>query len=180
MRRVSVVGSSGAGKTTFARRLAAALDVPHLELDAVYHQADWAHLDDDEFTTIVQRTTSTDGWVIDGNYRVVTMHGPAWAEADTVIFLDRSRPVVARQLISRTVRRVISGAELWNGNRERWGDILTLDMQRSVILWSVLRHREIRDRYLRAMCDPAYAHLDFVRLTSSRAMDDFLAEHEPV
>jgi len=32
-KRVAVVGTSGAGKTTFARSLAAITDAPHIELD---------------------------------------------------------------------------------------------------------------------------------------------------
>lgn len=35
--RVLVAGTSGAGKTTLARRTAAVLDIPHIELDALYH-----------------------------------------------------------------------------------------------------------------------------------------------
>jgi adenylate kinase family enzyme len=174
VRRVSVVGASGAGKTTFARRLAALLDVTFFELDEVHNRAGWTHPDDEEFTSIAERMASTESWVIDGNYRVVTMHGPVWARADTVVFLDRRRPVVMRQLVTRSVQRIITGAELWNGNRETWGDLLSLDRQRSVIIDSALRHTELRDRYLRAMCDPAYAHLDFVRLTSRHAAQDFL------
>ena len=33
MKRVVVIGSSCAGKTTFARELAGLLNVPHIELD---------------------------------------------------------------------------------------------------------------------------------------------------
>jgi shikimate kinase len=38
-RRIAVVGVSGNGKTTFARRLAASLDVPYTELDALCSSA---------------------------------------------------------------------------------------------------------------------------------------------
>ena len=41
VQRLSVVGNSGSGKTTIARRLATGLGIPHLELDAVFHQPDW-------------------------------------------------------------------------------------------------------------------------------------------
>ena len=40
-RRVLVGGVTGAGKTTLARRIAEILDVPHTELDGLYHGAGW-------------------------------------------------------------------------------------------------------------------------------------------
>jgi len=36
MQRISVVGTSGSGKTTVARRIAEALGFPHVELDALH------------------------------------------------------------------------------------------------------------------------------------------------
>ena len=92
MQRVSVVGTSGAGKTTFARALAARLAVPHIELDAIFHQEDWTPLDDDEFVRRVDAATDGDAWVADGNYRMVSMDGPVWARADTVVWLRPDPP----------------------------------------------------------------------------------------
>jgi cytidylate kinase len=46
--RVVVVGNSGSGKTTFALRLAQALDLTHVELDSIYHQPGWTPLDAEE------------------------------------------------------------------------------------------------------------------------------------
>ncbi len=40
-RRIAVVGTSGAGKTTFSARLAVLLDCPHIELDAFQHRPNW-------------------------------------------------------------------------------------------------------------------------------------------
>ena len=39
--RIVVVGTSGAGKTTLARRIAALLMLPHIELDAINWQPGW-------------------------------------------------------------------------------------------------------------------------------------------
>jgi len=41
MRRVSVVGNAGAGKTRLGHQVAVALSVPHAELDAIHHLASW-------------------------------------------------------------------------------------------------------------------------------------------
>jgi adenylate kinase family enzyme len=92
VRRVSVVGVSGSGKTTVARELAARLSVPHVELDAIYHQPDWAGLPAEEFWSRVAGIASGQGWVIDGNYSAV--QPLVWQYADTVIWLDPPRPRV--------------------------------------------------------------------------------------
>ena len=68
VQRISVVGNSGSGKTTIARRLAAGLGIPHLELDAVFHQRDWQPLATSEFRRIVSEFTAGASWVVDGNY----------------------------------------------------------------------------------------------------------------
>jgi shikimate kinase len=39
-----MVGTSGSGKTTVARALAARLDIPFVELDAIYNQRGWMEL----------------------------------------------------------------------------------------------------------------------------------------
>lgn len=49
MNRVSVVGSSGSGKTTVVRAFAERLDLPYLELDSVFHRPGWTPKDDEGF-----------------------------------------------------------------------------------------------------------------------------------
>ncbi|NNC74277.1 MAG: hypothetical protein HKN93_02075, partial [Acidimicrobiia bacterium] len=68
-RRVSVVGSSGVGKSTFADRLAVVLGVRHVELDSIHHLPGWEPMPRHEFRDRVSDIVSRDvGWVIDGNY----------------------------------------------------------------------------------------------------------------
>ncbi len=82
MRRVSVVGTSGSGKSTLARSLAGALGADLLELDSIYHQADWVPLSDEEYRRRVFAVAAGERWVIDGNYSRV--RDIVWARADTV------------------------------------------------------------------------------------------------
>ena len=99
-----------------------------------------------------------------------------WARADTVVILDLPRHAVMRQVIWRTVRRVVLRVELWNGNRERWRNLFARDPQESVIVWAWHRHSVYRDRYLAAADDPKWRHLTFVRIQSRadgrRLLDD--------
>jgi adenylate kinase family enzyme len=172
VRRVSVVGTSGSGKSTVARELAAILGVPHLELDAVHHQPGWAPLPTDEFRRIVAARAAAGGWVIDGNYGRV--RDLVWARADTVVWLDLPKRTVMRQVVWRTLRRVALRRELWNGNRERWRNFLTWNPEQSVISWAWHKHAPDHARYAAAAADPASAHLRFIRLASRRDVARFL------
>ncbi len=174
MRRVSVVGTSGAGKTTVAARLAGVLGVSWVELDSVYHQADWTPLPSEEFRRRVAALADGPCWVIDGSYGMV--RDIVWARADTVIWLDLPKRTVIRRLIWRTLRRAAGRVELWNGNRERWRNFFTWDDQESVIAWAWHTHGSRRERYATALADPANSHLRVVRLRSPRAVRRFLRD----
>jgi adenylate kinase family enzyme len=174
VRRISVVGNSGSGKSTLAVALAARLGIPHLELDAVFHQPGWTELPTDEFRRRVAEVAATDAWVIDGNYS--RGRDIVWSRADTVVWLDLPRPVVMRQIIGRTLKRAVRRTELWNGNREPWCNFASLDPNRSVIAWAWTRHGAYRERYGAAMVDPARSRLRFVRLRSEQAVAAFLEE----
>jgi adenylate kinase family enzyme len=167
------MGNSGSGKSTLARALAGRLGVPCLELDSVYHQPNWQPLPADEFRSRVDDATRDGGWVVDGNYSMV--RDIVWGRADTVIWLDLPRRTVMRQVVWRTLRRVTLRVELWNGNRERWRNLVTRDPNENIILWAWQRHGINRDRYLAASADPAWRHLTFVRISSRAEVRALLA-----
>ena len=175
--RVSVVGNSGSGKSTLAVALADTLGASHLELDSVFHLPDWEPLDREIFRERVEEFTQAPTWVVDGNYRAV--RDIVWSRADTVVWLDLPRRLVMRQLLRRTLRRMATGAELWNGNRERWRYLFKLDPEESILLWAWTKHYEYRERYLAAMTDPANSHLKFVRLRSRKESAELLAALQP-
>jgi adenylate kinase family enzyme len=173
VRRVSVVGNSGSGKSTIARELACSISVPLVELDSIFHQPGWVPLPAEEFRRRVADAVAGDGWVIDGNYSAV--QPLVWERADTVIWIDLPRRIVMRQIVWRTLRRVAGHAELWNGNRESWANLFTWDPAESVISWAWHQHGVYRVRYAAAAEDPANAHLRFVRLRNRAEIRRFLA-----
>ena len=177
MGRVSVVGSAGSGKTTFGRALAAAMDVPFLELDSVFHLPGWQELPDDAFRARVAEFTeaAADGWVIDGNYTIV-QRSEVWPRADTVIWLDLPRHRVMRQVIGRSVRRSVRREELWNGNRERLRNLVAWDPEKSIIRWAWTNYHRFEAKWADATTDPRWANLDFRRLRSRTEADRLIEE----
>jgi adenylate kinase family enzyme len=116
--RLVVVGTSGSGKTTMAARLAQALCIAHVELDALQHGPKWEQASEDELRARAAAATSGDGWVVDGNYSAV--REVVWPHATTIVWLDHARHVVMRRVIWRSVVRAVTRRPLWNDNRERW------------------------------------------------------------
>jgi adenylate kinase family enzyme len=164
VQRIGVVGNSGSGKTTLAAGLAAALGLPHLELDSIFHQPGWEPLPRAEFRAAVTAFTAAGAWVVDGNYQAV--RDIVWSRADTIVWVDPPRRQVMRQVIWRTLSRMARRAELWNGNREPWSNLFRADPEKSIIAWAWTHDRVYRERYLAAQADPAHAHLEFIRLRS--------------
>ena len=132
--KVWVVGSSCSGKTTLARRLAAALESPRVELDALYWKADWEPRSKDEFRSGVARAIRRESWVVDGNYRT-RLQGLVWNEATAVVWLDYSFPRVFGRALRRTSRRVFTRQRVYSGNIETFSHAF---LSRDSVLWWVI------------------------------------------
>ncbi|MFI9488068.1 AAA family ATPase [Promicromonospora sp. NPDC052451] len=176
MRRVSVVGASGSGKSTFARRLAERLDVRHVELDALYWGPGWTPRPQEDFVRDAERAVAEEAWVVDGNYSV--LQHAVWARADTVVWIDPPAPVVLAQVYRRSFRLAAEQTELWpgTGNRQPWHDVVRPWASDSIVRWAWSQLRRHPELYGAAMTDPANTHLTFHRLRSRRAADGFLVQ----
>ena len=86
MQKVIVLGSPGAGKTTFARQLRDLSGLPLYYLDQIWHKADRTTVSREEFDEKLGLLLAQDGWIIDGNYNR-TMER-RMAACDTVFLLD--------------------------------------------------------------------------------------------
>jgi hypothetical protein len=84
--RVLVLGCPGAGKTTFARWLAARASLPLSHLDDEHWGPGWSRPRQDEWESRQHRLVSADRWIIDGNY-LPTLHLRA-PRAELVVLVD--------------------------------------------------------------------------------------------
>ncbi|HEU4820061.1 MAG TPA: AAA family ATPase [Qipengyuania sp.] len=86
MRRVLVIGSPGAGKSTFARALAERTGLPLIHLDAEYHLPGWTEPDEAAWQARLKQLVAGDSWIIDGNYGGSMDY--RLTKTDTAILLD--------------------------------------------------------------------------------------------
>ena len=175
MRRIVVVGTSGSGKTTLARTLAAALRVPHVELDALYWGPDWTPHPAEQFAQRVERAVAGDAWVVDGGYAAV--RDRIWARADTIVWLDYPMSVVFPRALCRCVARAVTREPLWAGNRESLR--LTFASRDSLLLWVIATWRLRRRDYPKLLKAPAWRHLHVQRHRSPAETQRWVRTLEP-
>jgi len=171
--RILILGRTGSGKTTLARELAAALDMPHVELDSLYFGPDFSTAPLD---VLRERTTAAiagERWVTDGNKRAV--RDLVWPRADTVIWLDYGFHVSAWRLAKRARARTsaLSAQAARTGSRS--GVPKQMLAAARGVSKALRSHRGQRREYPRLFAQPANRHLAVARLRSPAATRKWLA-----
>lgn len=170
LRRISVVGPTGCGKTHLARVLADRLGLPLYELDALRRDAAGRELSHPEFVDLVTAVAAHDSWIIDGHYRDV--RHLIWRRAQMVVWLSYPLPVVALRLLGRFRQKrqaLSSGPASLPPVTATWG-------RRLGRLARTLRERGEYNRLLRA---PEYGALAVVELKSLSATREWLDDLHP-
>jgi adenylate kinase family enzyme len=151
MQRVLVIGSPGAGKSTFAGVLACRTGLPLTHLDAEYWQPGWVRPPREVWEARVRELIAPDAWILDGNYTsTVRLRAE---RADTVIVLDYPRVLCLYRAVSRAVlnRRT----DRMNLGRE------PLDLEFLRFIWTF---PAVQQRQLAQL--EALPHLTLIRLRS--------------
>lgn len=172
--RVVVVGTSGSGKSTFARRLAQARGVPFHELDLINWRPGWVSRSEVEpaaFIADVDAATALPAWTITGGYSKV--RPLIWSRATHLVWLDLPRWLVMRQVIARSFQRAASGADVFPGCKEDWGRLLTAEHP---IRWAWDTYHRRRAQFATMLADPSYAHLEVIRPTSRADVETALMD----
>ena len=146
LQRTAVIGTSGVGKTVFARRLAGLLGLPCVELDALHWGPDWRLPTAADFRARVEAAVRGDRWIADGNYSAV--RDLVWGPATTILWLDYSLPLAFWRVLRRSLWRSLTREELFAGNRE---SLRLTFLSRESLLWVVVTRHGRRRRSYRAL-----------------------------
>jgi adenylate kinase family enzyme len=100
-RRALVIGSPGAGKSTFARKLGELTGIPVIHIDKLFWEPGWVQTPTPVYEQRLDAVLAQPRWIIDG---INTATLPRRLEqADVMVWLDRSRVVCLAQLLRRVV-----------------------------------------------------------------------------
>lgn len=168
MRKVLVIGSGGAGKSTLARRLGGLLGLPVIHLDVHYWKPGWAETPKDAWQETVEGLAARDSWVMDGNYSGTL--AARLAACDTVVFLDLPRALCLWRVLKRLVMYRQKGRpDMAEGCSE------TLDFK--FLLWVWGYPKRSRPKVFRLVEENA-AGAKFIHLRSRAEVREFLARVE--
>ncbi len=106
MRRVAIIGSGGAGKSTLATLISQRTGLPVVHLDPLFWRHGWTQAPKDESLRAFDTVVARDQWILDGNFLLGECgeEDARFERADTVIFVDPSRTTCLWRLLKRLVR----------------------------------------------------------------------------
>jgi len=169
MRKIAIVGTSGSGKTYFAKRLSKKLGIEHFELDNYYWQPEWAQVPIDDFKKSLIEITKNPTWIVCGNYS--KFRKEIFSDLDTVFWLDFPLSTCLIQSLKRALSHIWHKTPTCNGNVETLRRLFL--SKKSILLWVLTTHKKRRQTYLKLMNDPELADINWVTFKSK----DDIAKH---
>ncbi len=172
---MNVVGTSGSGKSIFAKELKAVLGHPLIDIDGLHWGPDWTPASPAVLRERLREALTAERWILDGNYGGYT--DTKWERVTHVVWLDYPYLQVIWQIFWRSIDRALRKTDLWGtGNRETLKQ--SFFSKDSIILWAMQTHFDNRRKYLSRMKADEYAHIEFIRLRSRKEAAAFLARLE--
>ena len=164
MKRVLIIGSGGAGKSTLARRLGEAIGIEVVHLDRLHWKPNWTSPPKDEWRKTVSEALEKESWIMDGNFGG-TMEMRLKA-CDTVIYMDFPRTIC----LYRAVKRALT---YYNKTRPDMGEGCNEKLDLEFLSW-VWNFPKITKPVIEERLKRFGEEKTIIRLNSPRATEDFL------
>lgn len=169
MKKIVILGPSGAGKTTLAQKLKFLLDIKVFHLDRHLWKQKWEIRAIHERLAIVDDLILAKGeWIIEGSY--LSSSQPAVKEADTIIVLDTASFSCLFRVI---MRHCSSRNQLRRDIPQGCTDRLTFSL-----LWKVFIFKFYGRPILMRCLPHAPVDADIIWLCSTREVQEFIVQVE--
>lgn len=101
--KIQILGYSGSGKSTFAKKLSEIYNIDQLHIDKIYFNDNWVEKPDDEVVGIIEDVLTKDNWIIDGNY--TRLLGDKRNElSDQIFIFEFNRIICLFNVIKRRIK----------------------------------------------------------------------------
>lgn len=181
MKKIAIIGSAGAGKTTLARELASRLHVKVVHLDRLFWKRNWIGKSRGTRVEIMDHLVLQSQWIIEGTY--IDSSESRLNAADTIIFLDTSPFICLVRIIKRhrpllCLLHKIRGDQKYHRNSRRdipEGSIDKLSLFRifKVLAFPFQERRKLKKNLRK------YKSKNIILLHSTKEVTAFLAQFEP-
>lgn len=102
MDRIMIIGFSGCGKSTFARRLGKIICIEPTYMDALHWLPNWVESTRERKRELLAPILERDRWIVEGTYRAI-LYEERIKKADAIIFLDYNRFLCFYRVIKRRI-----------------------------------------------------------------------------
>lgn len=170
MKRILVIGSGGAGKSTFAKQLGGILGINVIHLDALYWKPGWVEPPKAAWAATVDALISHESWIMEGNYSGTIER--RLAACDTVVFLDLSPLTCIWRVLKRLKR-------YHNTTRPDMGAGCPEHFNLAFLLWVWNYRRRTRPK-IESLLNRCERQVRVIRLHSQIEIDEFLRRLNPM
>jgi adenylate kinase family enzyme len=160
-KRTIIFGSTGIGKTTMVKQIAAEFSLPVIDIDSLRREAGKSASPEETFLQLVSESVKRDTWVIDGSY--TSVQDIVWPRAEAIIWLDFSFWVFLSRLIKRSLYRIFIRKK---SEKPVKGRYQPAGERTSNYLRAIFTGKQRRNRYFATLYNSKYAHLHVIRLSS--------------
>ncbi len=170
MKKIAIFGNAGGGKSTLAKQLALATDLPLVSLDKLKYQTGGKEIPHDEYLQAHAKLMQQSHWIIDG-FGCVPSAWQRFSQADTLVYIDLSLLQHGLWVTKRLFKGLYVNPEGWPDN----SPILKSSLNSYKVLW--LCHKKLTPAY-RALVAEAGNTKRVFHLTSPAAIKAFLRDCE--
>ena len=160
-KKISVIGNSGAGKTTLSINLGKALNLPVTHIDSIQFTNNMQIRNLDETRTELNKITSQEQWIIDG-YGPLDILEQRLLKSDVIVFIDFP---IWRHYFWNLKRQIV--------NYAKDPSLLTIKHSLTVFkkMWKI--HKKMRPEIIKLLSSK-YLHNKVQYIRSIKDLDNFV------